>query len=348
MFSNLDTKTIVSGLRDVLKEKLGQKNGFDDFKSYAYGKYGKTIADLFLINYSEKLWGVPANRLSPSIAGSRLKNLNIRTFIADTLKTNQRAKHLEGSFYYPKQGFGRITKKIADECGNENIKCDENILEIGHQFNNITYIKTNNQIYLHPDYVISSLPLKVFLEIMNPLPPPGILSIASSLKFRSILLIGILLNKASINNAATMYFPDEKYLFNRVYEPRNRSLYMAPPGKTSLIVEVPYFDGDLIEGYRVSELKQQVIHQLIDCGFFTSSDIIESFTTRLKNAYPVLEKGFDEKVKSLEHYLDNFTNLSLTGRNGKFVYSWLHNMMRYGKDIIDSLTEIHINKSILL
>ena len=35
-----------------------------NFKELSYKKYGKTLAELFLINYTEKLWGLDAENLN--------------------------------------------------------------------------------------------------------------------------------------------------------------------------------------------------------------------------------------------------------------------------------------------
>ena len=69
--------------QDVLK--IGYENFFNNFrnnvdiksfKDLAYQNYGPTLSELFLINYTEKLWGMNSSYLDPSISGNRLKNLN--------------------------------------------------------------------------------------------------------------------------------------------------------------------------------------------------------------------------------------------------------------------------------
>ena len=66
-------KIVVENFFNIFKANVEHKN----FEELAYAKYGPTLSNLFLINYTEKLWGARANQLQTTISGNRLKNLNI-------------------------------------------------------------------------------------------------------------------------------------------------------------------------------------------------------------------------------------------------------------------------------
>ena len=63
--------------------------------------------------------------------------------------------------------------------------------------------------------------------------------------------------------------------------------------------------------------------------------IIDAVVNRMSDAYPILEIGFEEKIEHIFSYLTTFKNLRISGRNGKFLYTHVHDMMKFGKDIID-------------
>ena len=72
------------GLKIVYENFLNQLKTFESpntFEEVAYQNYGKTLSNLFLINYTEKLWGESSNKLLPNISGGRLKNLNLKSII---------------------------------------------------------------------------------------------------------------------------------------------------------------------------------------------------------------------------------------------------------------------------
>ncbi len=310
-----------------------------NFRDYVYKKYGKSIADLFITNYSAKLWGVESENLSPQVAGSRLKNINLKALITELLNSKAKAKHMEGAFYYPKRGFGEIAETVADFCGRENIQTGSPITRIYHDGSRITAFEVKDRGTFQAREIASSLPLSVFVRLMSPAPPEMVMRSAQSIRFRHLRLVCLFLNKPSINKAATLYFPDRHYIFTRAYEPRNRSRLMSPEGKTSLIVEIPYSSGDDVESLPDKALVNQVCSQLIQCGLFVESEIADSCVKNLSYAYPVLEKGFEQHVEILNRYFARFENLYHTGRNGRFVYSWTHNMMQFGKEFVTHLRQ---------
>ena len=56
-----------------------------NFKELASNNYGKTLSNLFLINYTEKLWGEQATNLDASISGGRLKNLELYSILKNLI-----------------------------------------------------------------------------------------------------------------------------------------------------------------------------------------------------------------------------------------------------------------------
>ncbi len=334
LIKGLSLKELVGSLWYLL---VGRFNFSKDltFQDTVYRKYGKGLSNHFLTNYSEKLWGLAAHRLSPNISGSRLKKLTITALIKEMLIPNSKSEHMEGSFYYPSQGFGQIASTMADRF-KENILLGQRISRINHNNKRITSIETNNVKSHDCQHVISSLPITLLIKMMNPLPPDEILDLANSFHFRHLTLCCFFLDKKQVNSGATIYFPSSRYPFTRGYEPRNRSVHMSPRNKTSFIVEVP--DSKVQNEVAKSKLIEQVCRLLIEDNFFRAEEIISTDTYQIPFAYPVLEYGFEEKLEVLYNYLDQFQNLKLTGRNGLFEYSWTHNMMRNGKAIIDEFT----------
>ena len=72
----LDSNTIINIIKEIFINQFFKDNK-NNFKDFAYNNYGKTISDLFLMNYTEKLWGASPDLLSAQISGGRLKNLNL-------------------------------------------------------------------------------------------------------------------------------------------------------------------------------------------------------------------------------------------------------------------------------
>ena len=79
LMKNLNIFTFTKATVEVLNSKLGHRKADRNFENFALKMYGRTIAEKFLLNYSEKLWGLPSDRLSQAVAGERLMGLDLLT-----------------------------------------------------------------------------------------------------------------------------------------------------------------------------------------------------------------------------------------------------------------------------
>ncbi len=265
-----------------------------------------------------------------------MKGLNLGAFLKKAIfRGKVKAGHLEGPFYYPGMGIGTITEKLAGFCGRGNIIRNSEITKILHNGTRVQAVEVNGNERIDIDEVVSTLPLALFLQMMDPTPPEEILLLAKALRYRNVILVALFLNRESVTEAATVYFPDHDFPFTRICEPKNRSIYMSPPGQTSLVAEIPCQPGDGLWCAKGDRLIQLVRSRLVQIGWIKEEEIIDASVNRMNWGYPILEIGFQEKIQRINAFLNGFSNLKLSGRNGRFVYAWIHNTIRYGKNIIE-------------
>jgi protoporphyrinogen oxidase len=330
--------TILKAGLELIFARMRSSDGDGSFESFAARMYGETLARLFLLNYSEKLWGLPGTALSPHISGKRLKGLDLGTFLKETLRKRQGdSNHLEGSFYYPKGGYGAIVDKLAQVCGSTNIRTNSRITKISHRQGRINHLWINDQARIDVDEVVSTLPLPLFLRILEPEPERQILEAAQTLRFRNLILATLFLDRERISNNASIYISDPGIPITRIYEPKNRSEIMAPPGKTSLCVEIPCNPGDPMWCKDDDELISLARSELMKLEIIQEEDISGGVVHRMHHAYPVLNLETEKTVAMLYEYVGKFQNLRISGRNGKFLYTHLHDMLRFGWEVIDDL-----------
>ncbi|MFP5275321.1 FAD-dependent oxidoreductase [Coleofasciculus sp.] len=321
---------------ELLKGRLNSSYIGDNFESLALQKYGKTIAESFLLNYSKKLWGVSCDKLSCNVSGNRLKGLDFKTFLTEAFVSKAaKTKHLDGSFYYPKNGYGSIVERMGNYCGKDNIFLNSKVTKIWHDHTKIIGLEIREKETMNIDKMVSTIPINILLKIMTPSPPQEILKIADSLRFRHLRLVALFLDKESITPNATVYFPEANFPFTRIYEPKNRSSSMSPPEKTSLVAEIPCQYEDEIWSMTQKEIVNLVKEKLIYIDWIKKEEIIDSWVGRINYAYPVLEIDFEDKVERIMNWLYKFGNLNISGRNGKFLYTHLHDQMKFGQEIIE-------------
>lgn len=327
---------------EVIRAKLGNgKKTSKSFEDFALATYGRKIAEAFLLKYSEKLWGAPCAQLSPAISGKRLQGLDLRTFIKESfLGKSAKTAHLDGTFYYPKRGYGMIVERLAESCGLNNIVKGARITRIYHDDSRIVAFEVNSKGRIEVDRMVSTLPLDLFLKMMEPQPPHEIMALAKEIRYRDLILVTLFLDKERVTPNASIYFPDPEFPFTRVYEPKRRSALMSPSGKTSLVAEIPCQEGDPLWNRKDEELKALVQTKYESIGWVEANEVIDFMVVRIRYAYPILELGYEEKISQIMSYLDRFKNLKLSGRSGKFKYTHLHDMMRFGKEVVEEyLTE---------
>lgn len=336
LLKNLGPIAVARAGFEVLINRIFNSNSKISFDDFAIYTYGRSIADSFLINYSEKLWGLSCKELSFRTAGKRMNGLDLRTFIQEALYgAKAKTEHLDGAFYYPAYGIGDIVNKWIDVCGRENIIHRSKITGIFHDDKEILAIEINDRDKFNIDYVVNTLPINIFLNMMTPTPPEEILNIGNALIYRHVKLVALFIDKPSVTDSATVYFPDRDFIFTRLYEPKNRSIHMSPEARTSLIIEIPCQYGSEYWDMEDKELIDRVSSQLIEIGWIQKEDIMDSLVYPMRYAYPVLEIGFETKIEKLFNYLKRFQNLAFAGRNSRFEYIHLHDIMKSGKEIVE-------------
>ena len=195
---------------------------------------------MFLISYTEKLWGEDADNLDPTISGGRLKVLNLRSLIKDVfaIKKNN-SDHLEGAFYYPELGFGEIFDALGAKIGPENIFLNKKVCNVYHDNNNILSITDNKGENNFINNLVYTAPIDELVRSLNPAPPKHILDKLKFIKYRELMICVLYLDLKSFSPNASIYFPDLECPFTRIYEPKNRSVKMSPIEKTCIVIEVP-------------------------------------------------------------------------------------------------------------
>ena len=339
IFKTLDKTIIIKIFLENIINIFSSNKDNMNFKELSYKNYGKTLAELFLINYTEKLWGLKANDLNNKIAGDRLKGLNLSSIIEDLFKKNNiNQKHLDGSFYYPKNGFGSIFKSIGDYVGQENISFNSNVVEIHHDNNLIKNLIVENNEAFPIKSLISTLPLNLLIRYLRPTAPKDIMNISNNLKYRGLRLAIISLDLNSFSDNASIYYPQSNIPFTRIYEPKNRSKNMAPSDKTCIVVEVPCQPEDLIYNNSEDEFLDKIKYALSKYTHINESNIINTSSQKVPFAYPILDYNIDDKLNKIFSYLSIFKNLNLLGRSAEFKYLHTHDLFIRANQIVNTIS----------
>lgn len=320
-----------------LRRRRGPAASFEDL---AIATFGETLARRILLNYSAKLWGLPPDQLSPDVATRRLRGMTLRSLIHEVVSPRRRVSHVDGSFLYPRRGYGEIVEALTRALPPESIRLRCEVVALQSRGGVVTQVVcSGGRTVERPDRIVSTLPLPLLVRLLGDALPDEARAAAGRLRLRQVRLIFLRLGTPSLSDYASIYVPDPAFCVSRIYEPRNRSAEMAPDGETSVVAEVPCFPGDDAERLADGDLANRVVDELAALGLLNPADVVEWRHHRIPNAYPVYSIDYAGDVRVIESALAAVPNLDTIGRAGRFVYSHLHDQLRFGKDYVRTLTD---------
>ena len=321
----------------LLTSRLRPGPAAENLEALAVRRYGRAIAEPFLLQYSERLWGYPASELSPDVAGRRLEGLDLRRIVRGLTRRGERCPHMEGRFLYPRLGIGRLAEALAAGCRPDRLRVRSAVSALRHDGRRVRAVELASGERVEVSDVVSTLPLALHARLLDPRPATDLVDAAGRLEFRHVILVAVRLRRPCRSRYASTYFPDPSWPFTRVHEPTVRSAAMAPPGCTALVAEVPCFSGDARWQQDPDGLTEDVVSSMIRARLIEPGDVLGATVRRLRNAYPVLRVGAAEQARELRAGLRSLAGLHLVGRAATFRYLHMHDLIANGTRTIAQL-----------
>ncbi len=326
---------------------IKEEKSLEDF---FINRFGGELYLTFFKDYTEKVWGVKCNQISPEWGAQRVKGLSITKALAHAFKQmaskdlSIEQKETETSlieqFMYPKFGPGQMWEKTADiikEKGGEIYKRHK-IVGIRHEGKKITEIKVkdenNNEIKLQTgDYFFSTMPVKELIKDFEEEVPNGVREAANGLVYRDLIIVGLLLKKLKIKNETKIktfndlipdnwiYIQEKEVRIGRLQIFNNWSPYLLKDPE-NVWIGLEYFcnEGSSFWDMSDEDFINFAINELIKIDLIEKESIIDSTIIRTKNAYPAYY-GTYNKFDAVRNFTDQFENLFLIGRNGMHKYN---------------------------
>jgi protoporphyrinogen oxidase len=304
------------------------KSPVRNFKEYSYASFGRTLAEFNIINYTEKVWGIPAEELHKDWAGQRIKGLNVTSVAMKIVKkalglAGGGPKSLVDEFYYPETGSGLIYDTIAAKIQKDGHTVLTRIqpTKVKHAGGRVTSIVMNDGSEVVVENLIESVHLVDFLNLLDPVPPKEVMEAASKLRYRSQVYLFVTLNRDSVSGDQWIYFPKPEVPFERWSEMKNFSAKMSPPGMTSLFIEFFCFEDDPKRTMTAEQLLCLVLPTAIKGGFFTRKDVRCVYKLLGGKDYPIYDLAYRDNLSIIKKWLDGLSNLYFVGRPGRFKYT---------------------------
>ncbi len=314
------------------------------YEQWMRARFGGRMVDMIFRPIVEKTWGLPLRDLSWRLARQRVavSGLGEAAWQAITGSRGElfRSRYYpEGTFLYPRNGFGTITDRMADGiCGLGGTIRLESQVEAIHlperHVAAVEYSLNGRHNTTIGDAVVSTLPATLFPSMLRPVEEdPGLQEVreaAAQLRFRKLILLYLVVERVPIYEQTVAFFPSGDFIFGRTWEQGNFSREMMPDECSVFGAEITCWEDDDIWTADDAQVFERVIPQLEAARVVRRDEVEEYFTVRLDYAYPVLDRYFEKRLRAVEDYVANIENLWINGRPGLFSYINIHQAIEMG------------------
>ena len=364
LLSNLGVAKGVPLVWDVLQHKLlQQKQGADLLNSaeeWVIANFGKQVYKYFFKDYIPKVMGYSADRITAEWGTERKKfyrEHNLWQKSAKFLLDFMVNKDNKGGFlnvYYPEEGAQQVPDALCQEIKQQGgmVNLGTSVQKIIVQEGRVTgllILKDGVEeeiIIADDDMVINTMPITALFNALQTADSSldNLKSLSGQLQFRSLYLYDFIIKKDQLKDKAQIYFPEKKYIFKRVYEPKNLLVDPAPSGRCAICVEVCFNEEDAVGEMGEARILEKVMEGLRDFYQIRDEDVQDMWVRKVPYAYSIYEIGYREKLQELAAYLLGIENLISFGRQGTFRYNHMTNRVMDSCQVLMKFFESGKNK----
>ena len=346
----------------------------DTLEDFLINRFGNNLYQTFFREYTEKVWGVPCNKIGADWGAQRIKGLSIRRALVHAIKSKfgSSGDGLGGAaetslierFLYPKFGPGQMWETAADEVRKlgGTIMMNHKAVALAHdggRIKAVTAASTANGLTetIPADHVVSTMPVVDLVEALRPGVPQAVARVSNGLQYRDFMTVGLLLRRLEKTAGAIPGSPTNLVPDNWIYiqEPgvrvgrlqffNNWSPYMVQDPNT-VWVGMEYFcsEGDDLWTMPESDAVSLGIAELQKIGFARPENLMDSVVIRVPKAYPGYYGSYNE-FATIRSYTDTIANLYLVGRNGMHRYNNQDHSMLTARYAVESIIQGKTDKS---
>lgn len=350
-----------------LRARLFPIKNETSLQDFLINRFGRELYLTFFKDYTEKVWGIPCEKISAEWGAQRIKGVSISKAIQHAVKAvfnkskgNIGQKGTETSlieqFLYPAKGAGQMWEEVArqvKELGGK-IYHYEDVQRIYSTNEQITTVVTvNSESGLASswkgDYFFSTMPVQELVAGMDEQKVPAdVKEVAAGLQYRDFVNVGVLLKKMAMPSHklkdSWIYIQDKGVKVGRIQIYNNWGPYMVSDPTTTWI-GLEYFcnkEDDFWKQHNEA-IKQLAVRELEKIGLAYADDVLDMTVQRMEKTYPAYFGTYD-RFDVVRSFVDQFQNLFLVGRNGMHKYNNTDHSMLTAMVAVDNVVDGVVTK----
>lgn len=290
-----------------------------NFEEFCLQHFGEGMTKHFMVPYNARLWGVSPTEITAEWCQRFVPLPKLEDVIAGAVGKNDKELGYNATFLYPKRGIGALSaglaKRVNVELGKKPRAIDWKRKTIRFDGEDVRY-----------DALISSAPLPVLISLLDDA-PEAVRAAAKKLRATHLHYLDVALNTEIQKPFHWIYVPEAKYPFYRVGCFSNVSRAMAPPGKSSLFVEL----ADRGEP-DMAKLLPRVADAFVEMGLIDHPHAIKFARPRkIDFAYVIFDHDYFASTNVVREFLAEIGIVS-AGRYGGWNYSSMEDALHFGRD----------------
>jgi len=328
---NLGLWTSAACVASYLRWRLSPYRDESSFEQWVTNRFGKRLYGIFFRTYTEKVWGVPCSEISADWAAQRIKGLSLLEAIRNALgggKGGAAITTLIDRFRYPRLGPGQMWERAGElsrAAGQEVVleRCVGRVVHEGGRVRSLAAsARDGDTVEVEGTHFISSMALRDLIEGMEPPAPDRVIEAARGLKYRDFLTVGLIVAKEDVFPDNWIYIHSPEVRMGRIQNFKNWSPSMVPdPAMTCLGLEYFVHEGDDLWSASDNALVELGARECVKLGFVKPDEVVDGVVVRIPKAYPVYDRGYQDRLAVVREWLAGLGNLQCVGRNGQHRYN---------------------------
>lgn len=299
------------------------------FRDFVLHHFGEGIAREFMFPYNRKLWGVDPAEISHDWCQRFVPVPDLKQILAGALTDENARAGYNASFSYPEAG-GIETFAAAVAKQVPGIACNKQVVAVhaGEK-----WVETADGERLGYRHLVSTMPLKELARCWAD-KPEGVAEAAEKLNCTTLTYYDLGLDRKVLDGLHWVYVPDPERPFYRLGCYSNARASMAPPGCSSVYVELSA--GQEVDHESALDEALEVISQM---GASVGRENVAVWKVRkIDYAYVVYDMAYTDARTVVADSLEQ-AGVHSVGRYGKWIYASMEDAFIDGRETAGKIAE---------
>ena len=294
---------------------------FENFQEMLYVKFGKSIAEKFLIPYNEKLYACNLNALDKNAMGRFFPYADKEDIIRNF--RNAKNSSYNGSFVYPQGGAIEYVNSVYSHVDRSKVRFMSEVKAISLENHEVTL---NDDTIIKYDRLISTMP---FTQLLDKCAMEYDKTIYT---WNQVLCFNLGFDKKGSDTVNHwLYFPEKKYCFYRVGFYDN----ILNQDRMSMYVELGFSKDEII---KPNEWLGPVLRDLEAAGIKAEDQTLIDYEHVIMNpAYVHINSRSIKDVEEKKTVLASYDVYSI-GRYGSWTYCSIEDNIKEAKELAGRLS----------